>query len=170
MVAVDFEPYHREGGEWVWGWANYRDMPFEESVLPRTGRGGLVSHYKNKNWVGYCLGKSTPWGDTDVEGNGSLYTSTTHGDNENAYLIGGYHTGGPCPIQFEHRSPDPNAEDAPPLTEQYRLKNIHVKDLLIGIDNEFGFVSHAHTHCNPCLLYTSPSPRDRTRSRMPSSA
>ena len=25
-------------------------------------------------------------------------------------------------------------------------------------------------HCRPCLLYTSPSPRDRTRSRMPSSA
>ena len=24
--------------------------------------------------------------------------------------------------------------------------------------------------CNGCLLYTSPSPRDRTRSRMPSSA
>ena len=26
------------------------------------------------------------------------------------------------------------------------------------------------TPSNPCLLYTSPSPRDRTRSRMPSSA
>ena len=26
------------------------------------------------------------------------------------------------------------------------------------------------THINHCLLYTSPSPRDRTRSRMPSSA
>ena len=26
------------------------------------------------------------------------------------------------------------------------------------------------THGKPCLLYTSPSPRDRTRSRMPSSA
>src|SRR5665811_789826 len=25
-------------------------------------------------------------------------------------------------------------------------------------------------HAQPCLLYTSPSPRDRTRSRMPSSA
>ena len=25
-------------------------------------------------------------------------------------------------------------------------------------------------HINSCLLYTSPSPRDRTRSRMPSSA
>ena len=28
----------------------------------------------------------------------------------------------------------------------------------------------ARTVKNPCLLYTSPSPRDRTRSRMPSSA
>ena len=29
----------------------------------------------------------------------------------------------------------------------------------------------AETHVShPCLLYTSPSPRDRTRSRMPSSA
>ena len=27
-----------------------------------------------------------------------------------------------------------------------------------------------HATFNPCLLYTSPSPRDRTRSRMPSSA
>ena len=26
------------------------------------------------------------------------------------------------------------------------------------------------THTRPCLLYTSPSPRDRVRSRMPSSA
>ena len=28
----------------------------------------------------------------------------------------------------------------------------------------------ALTHSHDCLLYTSPSPRDRTRSRMPSSA
>jgi len=27
-----------------------------------------------------------------------------------------------------------------------------------------------HEHLATCLLYTSPSPRDRTRSRMPSSA
>ena len=27
-----------------------------------------------------------------------------------------------------------------------------------------------NTHISTCLLYTSPSPRDRTRSRMPSSA
>ena len=31
-----------------------------------------------------------------------------------------------------------------------------------------GLVSFGGQH--PCLLYTSPSPRDRTRSRMPSSA
>ena len=31
-------------------------------------------------------------------------------------------------------------------------------------------ITHSHPdHCD-CLLYTSPSPRDRTRSRMPSSA
>ena len=28
----------------------------------------------------------------------------------------------------------------------------------------------AEAFCRSCLLYTSPSPRDRTRSRMPSSA
>ena len=31
-------------------------------------------------------------------------------------------------------------------------------------------VIHVSDHGKPCLLYTSPSPRDRTRSRMPSSA
>ena len=41
-----------------------------------------------------------------------------------------------------------------------------------GIDysftgNTYGFIEY---HFNGCLLYTSPSPRDRTRSRMPSSA
>ena len=29
---------------------------------------------------------------------------------------------------------------------------------------------HAKFYANPCLLYTSPSPRDRQKSRMPSSA
>ena len=31
-------------------------------------------------------------------------------------------------------------------------------------------VDQAYWQCTACLLYTSPSPRDRTRSRMPSSA
>ena len=38
----------------------------------------------------------------------------------------------------------------------------------LGAQEKLFGVTH---ECNyPCLLYTSPSPRDRTRSRMPSSA
>ena len=34
----------------------------------------------------------------------------------------------------------------------------------------WGFISNFFATHTTCLLYTSPSPRDRTRSRMPSSA
>ena len=44
----------------------------------------------------------------------------------------------------------------------------------IYIDGVFYTITNATTnkmkHIKDCLLYTSPSPRDRTRSRMPSSA
>ena len=42
------------------------------------------------------------------------------------------------------------------------LSNFEIKD-------KFGALIVVKS-CNICLLYTSPSPRDRTRSRMPSSA
>ena len=42
---------------------------------------------------------------------------------------------------------------------------------LTGYDAwSFYYAQCAIVHVNACLLYTSPSPRDRTRSRMPSSA
>ena len=41
-------------------------------------------------------------------------------------------------------------------------------DLLPGY--EVNLFAQEPMLANPCLLYTSPSPRDRTRSRMPSSA
>ena len=44
-----------------------------------------------------------------------------------------------------------------------------VANSIVGLSqlgNEVGFIGKV----NDCLLYTSPSPRDRTRSRMPSSA
>ena len=54
-------------------------------------------------------------------------------------------------------------------------RHMHVDELagLLGrLDNEHVIISHltARTPMSDCLLYTSPSPRDRTRSRMPSSA
>jgi len=42
--------------------------------------------------------------------------------------------------------------------------------LLLKAQPEKNIVKLDFSECNPCLLYTSPSPRDRTRSRMPSSA
>ena len=47
------------------------------------------------------------------------------------------------------------------LSKDYLINKVTAKDV---IDSETGEV------LLPCLLYTSPSPRDRTRSRMPSSA
>ena len=35
---------------------------------------------------------------------------------------------------------------------------------------QIGYDGYQFATCTSCLLYTSPSPRDRTRSRMPSSA
>ena len=40
----------------------------------------------------------------------------------------------------------------------------------IGDDDNGKFLKQCLQEDNVCLLYTSPSPRDRTRSRMPSSA
>ena len=39
----------------------------------------------------------------------------------------------------------------------------------IELGNEI-WTAHVATHTDRCLLYTSPSPRDRQKSRMPSSA
>ena len=47
--------------------------------------------------------------------------------------------------------------------------------IVVWVDNEAGVLARvvglfSGRGYNICLLYTSPSPRDRTRSRMPSSA
>ena len=49
------------------------------------------------------------------------------------------------------------------------LKSLMITNVsnFISLDS---FPGHLMKKGNPCLLYTSPSPRDRTRSRMPSSA
>ena len=42
-------------------------------------------------------------------------------------------------------------------------------DLAVKVSRK-AFNSGVWSRCSPCLLYTSPSPRDRQKSRMPSSA
>ena len=49
---------------------------------------------------------------------------------------------------------------------------IAIKNFEIGVENRVAKISEITglERSKDCLLYTSPSPRDRTRSRMPSSA
>ena len=56
------------------------------------------------------------------------------------------------------------------LTQQPEEEDDDDDDDFGGIEHLFDSFLHQPTSPNTCLLYTSPSPRDRTRSRMPSSA
>ena len=54
--------------------------------------------------------------------------------------------------------------------EWYNYKDINPNiNVLLNLD-ETSYEGGTNGDKHPCLLYTSPSPRDRTRSRMPSSA
>ena len=48
--------------------------------------------------------------------------------------------------------------------------SLNVTDEGFSKSEDFGFEVTPQKQDEDCLLYTSPSPRDRTRSRMPSSA
>ena len=57
-------------------------------------------------------------------------------------------------------------EKAKSLTDDLEILFEYFKEGEIE-ENE---INIQYTHCKDCLLYTSPSPRDATLSRMPSSA
>ena len=66
-------------------------------------------------------------------------------------------------------------EGSTSVEEVYRIKNdlIHFDPDIVVIyhgTNDAHLTWDRYTNHKTCLLYTSPSPRDRTRSRMPSSA
>ena len=68
-------------------------------------------------------------------------------------------------IPKEHIS---NANDA---TDEALMGRLSITAANIAKEHKFSENGYRLVmNCNSCLLYTSPSPRDRTRSRMPSSA
>src|SRR5665213_3327612 len=62
-----------------------------------------------------------------------------------------------------------DGRDPPPAAVRKCLKNRGNGDRCGEINGAFG-AAHGSARCGDCLLYTSPSPRDRQKSRMPSSA
>ena len=69
---------------------------------------------------------------------------------------------------YFNRGEDVNAEQCPFLADESNVIKIKAaKDIIIQRISEPPTLAELSSDC---LLYTSPSPRDRTRSRMPSSA
>ena len=67
----------------------------------------------------------------------------------------------------------PEPTQNPKLNDENKLKAAMDKEIQYGYPEEMLSQDKKCGNCaafNVCLLYTSPSPRDRTRSRMPSSA
>ena len=52
----------------------------------------------------------------------------------------------------------------------YDLRRLRLKGFIERVEHTNAYRVTSHGRRMACLLYTSPSPRDRTRSRMPSSA
>ena len=57
----------------------------------------------------------------------------------------------------------------PQVIEYFTKEGIKIADNLDEVPKKSTVITRAHG-ISPCLLYTSPSPRDRQKSRMPSSA
>ena len=73
----------------------------------------------------------------------------------------------PDPAQIR-RGPEAHKKRREAFRE--RLNNHANMEIKHAREMRHVFVSYCHENKDTCLLYTSPSPRDRTRSRMPSSA
>ena len=86
-------------------------------------------------------------------------------------VITGLHVSSQLPRNFKHTEHAQfgmkPSETADLKLQQARPEPIKDKEVAETLQED---VKHQIDQENACLLYTSPSPRDRTRSRMPSSA
>ena len=86
-------------------------------------------------------------------------------------LLARYRREGEAVFEPRSRRPDTNPNATPPEVVDLIIrlrKELADQGLDAGPDTICWHLTHHHD--TTCLLYTSPSPRDRTRSRMPSSA
>ena len=74
----------------------------------------------------------------------------------------------PSALVIPEGVPSSLMENRPDIKES--LENLKSKNALIGVEKAAYFPTISLTGSYGCLLYTSPSPRDRQKSRMPSSA
>ena len=73
--------------------------------------------------------------------------------------------------QLRNRASSLNSYDRSMFYYYQAYINLAYKDNLVGARNDYlNLIKERDAQPRICLLYTSPSPRDRTRSRMPSSA
>ena len=75
--------------------------------------------------------------------------------------------GGDQSQDFLLRVINPDTEPHACLQSEFGME--YLGTVMSGSDGNAAFIEYL-SHVMGCLLYTSPSPRDRTRSRMPSSA
>ena len=71
--------------------------------------------------------------------------------------------------KYKYRTAEAIMHEVKPHLITFNL-SLYFNDKAININDLIVIKSIAILKDNDCLLYTSPSPRDRTRSRMPSSA
>ena len=95
--------------------------------------------------------------------------------DEKVHLLSQYKVDNVVVVPF---SRDFSEQDAETYISDFLVSSFHPSYIVIGYDHRFGrnrsgdfaLLDRCKSQYRYCLLYTSPSPRDRTRSRMPSSA
>ena len=80
-----------------------------------------------------------------------------------------YMYGGPSQMDLFDYKPELAKNHGKTIDIEMRRRSIR-KEKILGPVRKFKRHGQSGLWCSDCLLYTSPSPRDRTRSRMPSSA